>query len=295
VGRVELGALLLLAAIWGASFLFIRIAVPVLGPAPLITARVILAAAALLLYAAAARQPVLIRHRWRSLLLLGAINAAIPFTLIAFAELRLPASLAAVLNATNPLFTALVAAVWLGDALTPKRLGGLVLGLTGVAVVVGWSPLRLSPVVLLSVGASLLAACCYAVGGVYARARFQGMPPLALAIGQQLGAGAVLLPLAVARPPVHTPSLSVALAVVALALLSTSIAYLLYFFLMARVGPTSTHTYSFLVPLFGILWSVLFLGEQAPVGMLAGLALILASIMFVTGTRWPRRLTSRPT
>src|SRR5579883_1329186 len=190
--------LLLLAALWGGSFLFIRLASPVIGPVVLMDARVLIAGLALLVYAALlARMPDLWR-RWRAYLLLGGLNAAAPFTLIAFAELHLPASLAAILNATTPLFGAVVAFFWLHDRMTAKKIVGILIGVIGVVVLVGWSPFPLTPLVLLSVGASLLAACFYGIGGVYSKVAFQKEPPLALAMGQQLGAGVVLLPFAVA-------------------------------------------------------------------------------------------------
>lgn len=280
---IDLAALVTLGAIWGSSFLFIRLAVPVLGPPALMDMRVFLAAGVLLLYPLLRHRPLVGIPRLPALLLLGAINAAIPFTLIAFSELRLPAALAAILNATTPLFAALVAALWIGQPLARRAALGLVTGMMGVALVVGWSPIHLSGPVLLAVAASLLAAFFYAVGGVFTRVGFQGVPTMTLAIMQQAAAGTVLLPFALIHPPLHSPSLTVALAVVTLAVQCTAIGYLLYFFLMARVGPTSTLTVTFLVPLFGLLWSALFLGERIGPGTIVGLAVILASLALVNG------------
>lgn len=280
------GMLLLLAALWGASFLFIRIASPVLGPVVLMDLRVFIAGVALVFYAIIfARLPAL-WSRWKAYLLLGAINAALPFTLIAFAELRLPASLAAILNATTPLFTAIVAAIWLHDRLRVKKVIGLVVGVVGVGMLVGWSSLPLNTTLFLSVGASLAAACCYGIGGVYSKVAFKGTSPLALAVGQQLGAGLLLLPFAALKLPAALPPLPVLLAVLALALLSTSVGYLLYFHLMANVGPTNTLSVTFLVPVFGLLWGALFLGESLSLGWLVGLGVILLSLVFVTGIRF---------
>ena len=278
--------LLLLAALWGASFLFIRIASPVLGPVVLVDLRVFIAGGALVFYALrSARLPALWSH-WKAYLLLGAVNAAFPFTLIAFAELHLPASLAATLNATTPLFTAIVAAFWLHDRLTARKVIGLVVGIIGVGILVGWSALPLNTTLFLSVGASLAAAGCYGIGGVYSKVAFKGTPPLALAIGQQLGAGFLLFPFAVLTLPTVFPSVPVLLAVAALALLSTSVAYLLYFHLMATVGPINTLTVTFLVPVFSLLWGVLFLGESLSLAWLIGLVVILLSLMLVTGIRF---------
>jgi drug/metabolite transporter (DMT)-like permease len=285
LGARDLVALLLLGAIWGSSFLFIRVAVPALGPFVLMELRVGLAAAALALLAVAVGRLPKLRSRWKGLLALGAFNAAIPFSLIAASEISLTASLAAILNATTALFAAVVAAAWMGEALTKGKVAGLVMGIVGVAVLVGWTPIALNGVVLLSVGASLLAAFSYALGGVYAKQTFAGAPPLALAIGQQTGAAMLLLPLAAASVPAEVPSLPVTLSTLALALLCTAMAYLLYFYLISSVGPTKTLTVTFLSPVFGALFGVLFLDEPVGIGTILGLGIILSSVALVTGIR----------
>lgn len=279
----DLGALTLLGALWGGSFLFISVAVPALGPALLVELRVLLAAVALALYAVAVGRLPALRSRWKEFLILGGLNAAVPFTLIAISQLNLTASLAAIMNSTTPLFAAVVAAAWIGEELTTRKIFGLLLGVVGVAVLVGLDPVPLNGVVLLSVGASLLAALCYALGGVYAKRTFPGVPPLAMGIGQQAAAAAILLPLAAASLPEEPPSLAVVLSVLGLALLSTAVAYLLYFRLMASVGPTKTLTVTFLVPVFGVLFGVLLLGDPVGVGTFAGMGIILSSVALVTG------------
>jgi drug/metabolite transporter (DMT)-like permease len=143
----------------------------------------------------------------------------------------------------------------------------------------------LSPIVLLSVGASLAAALSYGFGGVYAKRAFSGLPPLTMAIGQQAGAGLLLLPPAAVSLPGKAPPFAVVLSVLALALLSTALAYLLYFRLITSVGPTSTLTVTFLVPVFGLLFGALFLNEPVGAGMLVGLGVILSSVALVTGFR----------
>ena len=275
-------ALLALAALWGGSFLAIRLAAAAFGPFVLIDTRVVLAAAALLLVVAMRRQPISLRDRWRGYLLLGAVNAAAPFTLIAAAELQLTASLAAILNAVTPLFAALIGAVWLREALTARKLAGLLLGLGGVALVVGWSALPLSEATFLAVGASLLAALCYALGGVMVKARFSAIPPLTLAVGQQIGAGIVLLPLAISHLPAAVPGPGAVLAMLYLALAGTALAYLLYFHLVAHVGPSNTLSVTLLVPVFGVIWSALFLAEPMSASTIAGLAIVLIGVLLAT-------------
>lgn len=276
---------MLLGALWGSSFLFIRVAVPALGPFALMWLRVGLAAAALALFAVAAVRLPKLRYRWREFLILGTFNAAIPFSLIATAELNLTASLAAILNSTTALWVALVASVWLGESLTARKVVGLILGIAGVAVLVGWTPISLNAAVLLSVGAVLVASFSYAVGGVYAKRTFSEIPPVGMAIGQQMGAAVVLFVPAAATFPAKVPSVPASLSVLTLALLCTAAAYLLYFYLIENAGPTKTLTVTFLIPAFGLLFGVLFLGDPVGPGTFAGLGIILISVALVTGIR----------
>jgi drug/metabolite transporter (DMT)-like permease len=283
MGGRDLGALLLLSALWGASFIFIRVAVPALGPFVLVELRVGLAAVALALCAAFLGRLPKLRVRWSQFALLGTVNAAIPFSLISAAEINLTASLAAILNSTTVMFTAVVAAVWMGDALTARKVVGVVLGIIGVAVLVGWDPIALDWIVVLSVGAMLAASLSYALGAVYAKQTFAGSPPLAIAIGQMTAATMLVLPLAAVSLPDERPTTIVVLSVLGLALLSTAVAYMLYFRLIENVGPTSTSTVTLLVPLFGLLFGVVLLDEPVGLGTLAGLVLILSSVTLVTG------------
>src|SRR5919112_2055845 len=244
----DFAGLVLLGAVWGAAFLFIRVAVPALGPFPLVELRVGLAAVALLLYVFAVGRVPKIRRRWRSFLVLGFLNTALPFSLISAAEIHLTASLAAILNSTTVMFTAIVAAVWMGDALTTRKVVGIVLGVVGVGILVGWDPLPLNGIVLFAVAAMLGASLSYALGATYVKRAFSGIPPLGMAIGQLSGATALLLPLAFVGLPEKAPSFVVTLSMLGLALLSTAVAYLIYFRLIENVGPTSTVTVTLLVP-----------------------------------------------
>jgi drug/metabolite transporter (DMT)-like permease len=283
MGGRDLGALLLLSALWGASFIFIRVAVPALGPFVLVELRVGLAAVALALCAAFLGRLPKLRVRWRQFALLGMVNVAIPFSLISTAEINLTASLAAILNSTTVMFTAVVAAVWMGDALTARKVVGVVLGIVGVTVLVGWDPIVMNWFVVLSVGAMLAASLAYALGSVYAKRTFAGSPPLAIAIGQLTAAATLMLPLAAVSVPDERPSTIVVLSILGLALPSTALAYMLYFRLIENVGPTSTSTVTLLVPLFGLLFGVVLLDEPVGVGTLAGLVLILSSVTLITG------------
>lgn len=285
----DAAALLALGALWGGSFLFIRVAVPSLGPLLLMELRVGIASLALVLFAAAVGRRPKLRARWRQFLLIGTLNAAIPFTLIAAAEIHLTASLAAILNSTTVMFAAVAAAVWSRDPLTARKVVGIVLGVIGVAVLVGWDPVELDGAVLLSVGAMLAASLSYGISAVYVKRTFVGVPPLGMAIGQLTGATVVLFPFAALSVPGESPPPAATASVLALALLSTALAYLFYFRLITNVGPTSTVTVTLLVPVFGLLFGVLFLDEPFGPGTLAGLGIVLGSVVLVTGVGFGKR------
>lgn len=272
----DLLRLLTLAALWGGSFAFMRVAVPALGPIWLAESLVTLAFIALFAVALLRRGvPSLVLH-WRAYLAIGVINSALPFALFSFAEQTISASNAAILNATSPFFGAIVAAAWLREPLGARRLTGMALGLAGVVLLVGWQAGSLSASALVASLACLVAALCYGVGSVYAKARMTGIPSFAIAVYSQLAAAIALAPaLPFASPPGALSGLVVA-NVLALALASTAIAYLLYFRLIADVGPARALTVTFLIPPFGVLWGVLFLGEPVAINMLSGCALILA-------------------
>jgi drug/metabolite transporter (DMT)-like permease len=282
VTSADVARLLALAGLWGGSFVFIRVAVPAIGPLGLAFARVTLAFAALAAVALWQRDVPPPRERWRDYLAVGTINSALPFALFSFAEQYVSASTAAILNATSPFFGAVVAALWLKEALTLRQLAGMVLGIAGVVWVVGWHAGALSGPMLLATAACLAAALCYGIGGVYAKVRMSSVPSGAIALYSQLGAAVVLAPAVLATPAPEYPSLLVAANVAALALASTAYAYRLYFRLIADVGPTRALTVTFLIPLFGVLWGVALLGEPLTSNMLLGGVLILAGTWIST-------------
>jgi drug/metabolite transporter (DMT)-like permease len=235
-----------------------------------------------------ARKRVSVRSDLSKYVLLGALNAAIPFVLISFAEVVIPASLAAILNATTPLFTAIIARLWLKEPLPFTKVGGLILGFSGVAVLVGWTPVPLNARVLLAVSCSLMAAALYGVGSIYAKLSFRSTP-LELSIGQLLGSALVLMPFVPFEMPDHVPTTGTVVATLALSLASTAFAYLLYFQLLTEVGPTQTLYVTFLVPVFGVFWGMIFLHETVNAGTLAGFFMILAGLFLLTGNRFGKR------
>ncbi len=268
--------LVLLAALWGGSFVFMRVAAPALGPVPLSFARVALAAAILLAIARAQRRFPELRAHWRAFAVVGIVNSALPFVLFSYAAQHVAVSTMAILNATSPFFGAIVAALWLGDPLTWRKVAGMALGIAGVAVLAGWHPEALAGTTGLALGACLVAALCYALGGAYAKRRLADVPSFATAAASQLAAAVALAPaLPFVDAPRHVTPLVVA-NLVALAAFSTAAAYLIYFRLIADVGPARALTVTFLIPLFGVLWGFLFLGEALTADMLVGGALVVA-------------------
>ncbi len=286
----ELGALLLLGALWGASFIFIRIAAPVLGPIWLIDLRVWIAGIVLLIYALIVRKLPDFKKEWKYYLMLGLLNAAIPFSLIAYSAVHLNASLTAILNATTPLFTAIVARIWLKEYLSVRKVIGILIGLVGVCILMGWSSVPFTLEVWLSIGASLTAALFYGIGSVYTKLTFTNTPALSLSIGQQLAAGIILIPLSVVTVPTATISLTVMIAVLGLAVLCTAIGYLLYFYLVEHVGPTKTVSVTFLVPLFGIFWGILLLNEHITLGTIVGLIVIFIGVIVMNGVQKTKKI-----
>ena len=278
---LHLFLLLALAALWGGSYLCIRIAAPVLGSLVVVALRVGLACLALLGYAALRRDLPDLRARWRPFLILGLLNNALPFLLIANAVTSLNASVGAILNATTPLFTAIIAAIWLGEAFTVRRATGVALGIGGVAIIVGWSPLPSSGDTVVAVAQALIAALSYGLAAVYARRHFARSQPLHTAVGQLAGSSAILVPLALAAPPSAPPPREVALAVMVLALACTALGYLIYFQLIAGAGATQAATVTFLIPCFSILWGATLLGEPLGIGLGVGMAVILVGVWLV--------------
>jgi drug/metabolite transporter (DMT)-like permease len=283
MSRRDLFDLVLLAALWGASFLFMRVAAPAFGPFALVDVRVGIAAVVLLAWLAWRRGRAGLadlRAQARPTMTIGVLNSALPFVLLSYATLTLTAGLASILNATTPMWTAVVAAVWLRDRITRAQAIGLALGLCGVVVLL-WGKVSFAPSssgfdVTLAVLACLAATLAYGVSANAAKKFAAQIDPLVTATGSQVGAALLLLPLAVVTWPAPMPSTTAWLAALALGVACTALAYLLYFRLMVRVGPLRAASVTFLIPLFATLWGALVLHEALTLQMAAGGAVILA-------------------
>lgn len=272
-------ALVLLAAIWGSSFLFMRVAAPEFGPIPLIEVRVVIAALFLVAVLGFRGELSSLRGHAFDLAVVGALNSAIPFSLFAFATLSLPAGYSSVLNATVPLFGAVVGFVWLGERLARARIIGLAVGFGGVVLLV-LEKLTL-PGDRVAIAAGLAAAVLYAIAAHVTRRRLATVAPLVIATGSQIAAAVLLAPFALATAPQTMPSTRSLVYAVVLGVLCTGVAYVLYFRLLAAVGAARSMTVTYLVPLFGMLWGVLFLSEPLLPSMLVGGVVIMIGVTLV--------------
>ena len=270
-----------LAMLWGGGFLLIRVVAPSLGSIVTAEARVAIAGVALLAWCAIVRVPIKWRQDAWPLTVVGIFNSAIPFALFAFAVKTLPAGYAAILNATSPLFGALIASVWLREALGRRRMIGVVFGIAGVACLVKLGPVVLTGDALIACFACLGAACCYGFAGNYMRQLARSIAPTAMATGSQITAAIVLLPLIPFDPLHGMPTHAVILGMAFLAIGSTGIAYLLYFRLIRDVGATRALTVTFLVPLFAVAWGWALLDEVVTWRMAGGGVLVLVATWLV--------------
>lgn len=275
--------LILLAAIWGASFLFLRLGVPVFGPGKLIALRIGLGALFLLGVAAWLRRPLAWRGNLRHYLLIGLFNSALPFLLFAFAAKNLNASLLAIINATTPIFGAVVARLWLGSPLSRSAMLGLAIGFGGVLLVVGADHSTRGSAAWLAAFAALCAPLCYAIATSYTKKYASALAAFDQAHGSLWGGCLCVLPFALLMPARQVPASADWLAVAALALICTGWAYLIFFRLIREIGPARTLTVTFLIPVFGVLWGGVFLDEAISASMLAGGLIVLLGTALANG------------
>ena len=279
----DLGRLLLLAAIWGASYLFMRIAVPHVGPAWMVEGRTLAGGIVMAAYLAATGTPARVSRHWRGYLVLGVVAVAIPFWLIGTAVKTIDASTAAILNATSPIFSAIVAAAWMRERLTAEKVAGIALSIAGIAILVGWTPKPMTGAELLACSLSLMACACYGFSSVFTKVCLKDAPPAALSTASCIvaaGAMAPFTPWPVALSPVPATAWA---AVAVLGVVCTAFAFILYYRLIADLGPVRATTVTLLIPVFGIVWGVIFLGEPLTAGRVAGAATVLLGCALALG------------
>jgi drug/metabolite transporter (DMT)-like permease len=289
----------LLAAIWGASFLFMRLAVVEFGPFATAGVRVLIASLFLLPIMLWRGHGANFRQHWRPVLLVGIANSGIPFACYCFALVFITTGLSAILNATVPLFGAIVAWVWLKDRPSHSRLAGLAIGFAGVALLAsdkagtragdgqdglgGWGP-------TLAVAACLTATVCYALSASFTKRYLGGIPSLVTATGSQMGATLILLIPTLVFWPATLPGLQAWLSLLVVGIVCTGLAYVLYFRIIERAGPAKALAVTFVVPVFAVFYGVVFLGEQVSLWMLGCALVIVCGTALSTGlVRLPSR------
>lgn len=275
--------LFVLAALWGASFLFLRVAAPEFGPVALIQLRVVFSALFLIPILAARAGFGPLRSHWRPISVLGGLNSALPFCLFAYSTLYLTGGFAAIVNATSPLFGALVAWLWLSEKLNASRVAGLVIGFAGVVVLV-WDKAALQlEGVALAVAAAIVGSALYGVAANYTKKYLSGVDSLSVATGSQIAAVVLLLPVSLFSWPDGPVSSRAWLAVVVMGTACTGVAYILYFRLIANAGPARAISVTYLIPAFAVVWGAVFLDEGVTSQMIVGCGVILLGTALATG------------
>jgi len=276
-----------LAAVWGASYLFIEVAIEELAPTVLMEARLLLATAvlgALLVARDGGRATWLsLRRLWRPTLVLGFLNAAVPFTLIAWGQTRIDSGVAGITIATVPIFVVLLALRFRrSERVSGLRLAGVLLGLAGVGVLAGVAPVGgLAAVV--GIVATTTASLCYAAGTLYTQIKLEDISPILIALATTFGGALLLLPAAAVEAPSSAPSLKVIGAVLALAVLGTALAQAVYYRMVPLFGSTRASLISYVVPPVALIYGTLLLDEPLTLGAVLGLGLILAGVALGSG------------
>jgi drug/metabolite transporter (DMT)-like permease len=271
--------LFLLAAIWGSSFIFMRVLSPVLGALVTSNLRILIAGIFLVIYFHFIKFDPEWKKNFKHYLIIGIINSAIPFSLFAFGALSLPASYEVILNSTAPLFGAIFSWMWLAEKMNFKKSLGLFTSIIGVAIVVDFTQTRFSQNYLTAIGACLLASLCYGLGATYIKKFGTQLKPLGIAGGSQFIAGLIMIPLSFYTAPhlemAHIFNVKIILCILGLALLCSALAYLLYYQILSEAGSTIALGVTFLMPIFGVVWGKLFLNELITLQMIVGAFIIL--------------------
>jgi len=282
VQAYDAGRWLLLATLWSLQFIFLRLAVPVFGAAPVAEARALLGALFLVPWVVCfARQRIGPLEHWKDYLALSLVNNVLPFVCYAWAATSLPAGYLAIINGLVPLSAAVIGALVLGERLSPARIAGFVLGIAGVALIVNLGPVELNARTLAGTAAAVSGAMLWGWAGVLIKQRTGRLPAMGAAAGTIGFAAVLMVPLWTLAPPPSTWTVEAATALLALGLLCSGLAYLPFFSLIRDIGPARTLTVGLAVPVLGILWGWLILGEAVTAPMLAGAALVLVALALV--------------
>ena len=286
----DLARLVALGAMWGASYLFMRVAVPHMGAVLMIELRTLVAGLLLAAFLYATGGSANWRKHWRAYLFNGVVGTAVPFALIAQALHTIDASTAAILNALVPLFATVIAAAWIREPITPAKAGGIALSIAGTAVLVGWTPTPMTGAELFAASLSVVATILYGLNIVFTKVHLREASPRGISAATLLLAAAALAPFTPLDRDFAAIPANAWLALAALAIVSTTLAFIYYYRLIADIGPVKASTVTLLVPVFGMVWGIAFLGEPAAPGRIAGAAIILFGCALILGlVRLPSR------
>ncbi len=275
--------LITLAAIWGSSFIFMRILAPALGPVVTADMRLLIAGLALTLYLRLRNQRLDLVKNFKRYVIIGLLNSGIPFLLFSFAALYLPSSISVIINSLTPLFGVLFSILWLDETITAKKISGIALGIVGVIIIRGSGNLELNIMTTVAMGACVLATMLYGLASTYVKLHAKDIASSAVATGSQLVAGILLLPLMYFFPARTELTITIALTTIAFALFCSAIAYVIFYRLLKNLGTTKALSVTFLIPVFGFIWGYIFLNEEITMIMVIGSLFVLSGIYFVTG------------
>ena len=275
--------LLLLASLWGASFIFMRIGTPEFGPVLFMALRTLTASLFLLPIVFFSKKQSEFNGYKTKIFIVGIFNTAIPFVLFGYATLTLSGGLTSVLNATTPMFGAIVAYLWFRDKMTISASFGLLVGFVGVYLLMLDKITLGQQNILLPTLAALSASLCYGISASYTKKYLTGLSSTVLASGSQVSATLVLLPISLFFIPAQLPSTSAIMSVLLLGVLCTGVAYIIFFHLIANLGPARAISVTYLIPAFGLLWGSIFLNEVITSSMIIGCGFILTGVALATG------------
>ena len=267
--------LLLLASLWGSSFLFLRMDAPILGPIWLIEIRLLLSGLIFIPYLIRKKNFIFTKFQLVDLIVLSLLNTTIPYLLFAFGSIHLTAGLNSILCATTPLFGIIIANIWLKEKLTFKKLIGLILGFAGVIIVVDFNKISVFNNSIIAIFGDLLGSFFYALGANYIKCKFTNVSPLVITSFSLISSAFFLIPFLPFSRLEHIPSLKIISSIIFLAFICTSLAYLIYFKLIKNIGSTKALMVHYLIPFFSMIWGNLFLQEIVTSFMLSGSLLII--------------------
>lgn len=275
--------LIVLAAIWGSSFIFMRVLAPALGPVVTTDMRLLIAGIVLTLFLRLKNQQLDLAKNLKQYVIIGLLNSGIPFLLFSFAALYLPSSISVIINSLTPLFGVLFSILWLNETMTAKKISGIALGIIGVIIIRGSGNLELTPMTTIAMAACVLATMLYGLASTYVKVYARDISPSAIATGSQLVAGVLFLPMIYFFPIRVELNLQIAFTTIAFSVLCSAIAYVIFYRLLNNLGTTKALSVTFLIPVFGFIWGYIFLREEITIIMVIGSLFVLSGIYFVTG------------